>query len=90
METLTIDKKTKNNVIKEYSYYNSFTNTSFFYKGDIAIAKLDHTTDYLESYEDMSEEEKDFYYEEMQKNKEEEISNNYDVRAEQGLYGYGY
>lgn len=74
----------------ETAYYNASTNTSFFYKNDVSIAKLDHTSDHFEAYEDMSEQEKDYYYAEMQKNKEEELSFDYDVRAEQGLYGYGY
>lgn len=74
----------------ESPYYNSSTNTSFYYKNEVSIAKLDHTTGNFESYEDMSEQDKDYYYDEMQKNKEEVTSIDYDVRAEQGLYGYGY
>lgn len=74
----------------ESPYYNSSTNTSFYYKNEVSIAKLDHTTGHFEAYEDMSEQDKDYYYDEMQKNKEEVTSIDYDVRAEQGLYGYGY
>lgn len=50
--------------------YNSYEQISEYYLNGISVASLTFSTDEFESDEDVSEEDKDFYYSEMTKEKQ--------------------
>ena len=63
-------------------------NTSYAFQDGNCIASLNHNTDKLLEHCTLTEDEKDSAYAEMVDNRPG--VDNYDVRAEQGLYTYGY
>ena len=70
--------------------YNQTTNFSEVMVNGFCVATLNHNKDEFEDYEEMTEAQKDEYYGMMIENREDIISDDYDVCAEQGLYTYGY
>lgn len=79
------DRKTKNGV--EYDYYSDMAE---YYKDGYVVATLNFSADNFEQHEDMTEDEADTYYNEMTAERNDIINDDYDVTAEQGLYGCGY
>lgn len=65
-------------------------NTAYTYLGKILICSLDFNLDFFTDYENLSQHDADEYYNLMTKEKEECNADNYDVREEQGIFGYGY
>lgn len=73
--------------------YNEDTNTSKYIENGLCIATLDFDNDVFESFldEDVEQCILDGMYDEMMREKRRyDRDRGYDVRAEQGLYGYGY
>ena len=77
-------------VKKHDVYYNSEMNCTTYNVDGQSVASLDHDTDELETYTEMTDADKDFYYTEMQKEKYASVGFAYDVKEEQGIYSYGY
>ncbi len=61
---------------------------AYTYEGKYVIAELDLNSDVFEAHDEMTEAQADEYYTLMIKESEKEVDD-WDVRAEQGLYGYG-
>lgn len=59
---------------KNTSYYDWTENISTYYIDGFSIATLDHSSDDFESIVYMSEKDKDYYYAEMQKKREEYLN----------------
>ena len=75
--------------------YNSENDTATYSQDNCIIASLDFKSDKIEFFDDednpLTSGEKDLIYKEMHDERQSWIENSdYDVRAEQGLYGYGY
>ena len=79
---------TKNNFTE--AVYNSETNTANLYVGEFIQATLDFNNDTFELHAEVDNDTAKDYYESMVIEKESYEKDDYDVRAEQGLYGYGY
>jgi hypothetical protein len=78
-------------IVKIITEYRQDENKGYAYRNDVLVATLDFDTDVFEEDCEMTQEEYLYYEDLMQKDKlYYEDNKNYDVRAEQGLFGYGY
>lgn len=58
--------------------------------GGSNVMMVNHDDGEITCFISLTEKEIDYYYEQIDKNKTETDKDNYDVKDEQGLYGYGY
>ncbi|MGB0896869.1 MAG: hypothetical protein ACPGRW_06075 [Flavobacteriaceae bacterium] len=70
--------------------YSEKENLGSVYEDGYCIATLDFNTDTFESFDEMEKEIEDDLYDEMEHARNTYEADDYDVREEQGLYGYGY
>lgn len=83
--------KTTGNIPFNGSDYDSYSNTATSYKNGYCVSILDFDTDTFEQHDDMTNAEADAHYSDMVAERERyEDEKDYDVRSEQGFYGYGY
>ena len=60
--------------LRPHAYYNWSDDISSYYIDGFCIATLDHKTDILSLEIDMTEQDKDYYYAEMQKEREDYLN----------------
>ena len=70
--------------------FRSDENKAYLYIGEFLQATLDFNNDTFELHAEFDNDTAKDYYESMVIEKESYEKDDYDVRAEQGLYGYGY
>jgi hypothetical protein len=63
-------KRYKKHIYAWDVYYDQYADVSYYYEYGICVAQLDHGKDIFEPHQLMTQEQMDFYYAEMLKEKE--------------------